>query len=296
MPQFINDDKIGNAFNSLFQIISSMEANEDEDVVWDFSKTIFVTPFFLLPLMLYKKQCGKNVECKNISTTLQSYFTTVHFDKGLTPEELNDGFSKYMESYSGKTYIPIINFPASEAQNDIKGDILSVVENILIKQLGVKGEMRGALSYMLSETIDNITEHSFCDRGYIFAQYYPSRKYIDICIADNGITLLGSYLKAKKEGITNDLEAIKNAGTGVSTKNLPDAENRGYGITTCKKMLAKGLKGTYFLFSGQAFHTMKEEESSYVGLPDNVKWDGTIVALRIPYSENKDFKYLDYVE
>ena len=41
---------------------------------------------------------------------------------------------------------------------------------------------------------------------------------------------------------------------------------------------------------------MSEEETSYVGLPVDIKWDGTIVALRIPYSENKDFNFYKYIE
>ena len=61
-------------------------------------------------------------------------------------------------------------------------------------------------------------------------------------------------------------------------------------------MLSKGLKGKYFLLSGQAFHSMTEYETSYVGLPDNIKWDGTIVALRIPYSENSNFNFYKYIE
>lgn len=63
---------------------------------------------------------------------------------------------------------------------------------------------------------------SFCkesERGYIFSQAYPTKKYLDICIADNGI----------------------------STKNLPEAENRGFGIKTSKKMLIDGLSGIFVL-------------------------------------------------
>lgn len=46
--------------------------------------------------------------------------------------------------------------------------------------------------------------------------------------SDNRISILGSYVKSGKGGITNDVEALKSAGKGISTKNLPDTENRGY--------------------------------------------------------------------
>ncbi len=43
---------------------------------------------------------------------------------------------------------------------------------------------------------------------------------MDICIADNGITLLGSYCKMEGNKITYHLSAMKAANFGISTKNL----------------------------------------------------------------------------
>lgn len=125
---------------------------------------------------------------------------------------------------------------------------MSCIGSILKKQLNINGNIYEAINYLLSELIDNITEHSDSAYGYIFAQYYPKNRYIDICIADEGITILGSYVKNGNVGIVTDVDALKNASIGISTKNLPDAENRGYGIVTSKKMLAEGLKGQFFLF------------------------------------------------
>lgn len=295
MPRSVNDIQIGEAFNQLFKIILAMEQSDDEEFVWNFNRTSFLTPFFILPLMLYRDKCGKNITCINISDSMGIYFDAINFESGTIAEEIED-FHMYMKKFSNKRYIPIINFPACATKDSIKNDIISAAESILAENLNLNGQIRNAISYMLSEIIDNITEHSHCERGYIFAQYYPSKKYIDICIADNGISILGSYIKAGRKDITTDVEALQCAGTGVSTKNLPNAENRGYGIMTCKNMLAKGLKGIYFLLSGQAFHAMNNENTSYIGLPNNIKWDGTIVALRIPYSENKEFNYLKYLE
>ena len=101
--------------------------------------------------------------------------------------------------------------------------------------------------YMIGESVDNIIEHSRSERGYIFAQAYPKNQYIDICIADNGITLLGSYRTLKNNAINTDIEAMQAATKGQSTKNLPEAENRGYGIITSKKMLVEGLNGSYVM-------------------------------------------------
>ncbi|WP_321438114.1 hypothetical protein [uncultured Bacteroides sp.] len=295
IPEKIDDNRIGSSFNHLFRIILKMEQSEEEDVIWDFSTASILNPFFLLPLKLYKDKCGKKVEFRNIPDKISSYFEAIHFYNILDPEH-EENFSEYMARFSSKRYIPIIKFPASVCKDDIKNKILSCIGQILKRQLNIKGAIYNALDYLLTELIDNITEHSESINGYIFAQYYRKYKYIDICIADEGITILGSYIKAKRNDITDDVDAIKQASKGVSTKNLPNAENRGYGIVTCKEMLTKGLKGQFFLFSGGAFYRKNENEEDFVSLPKDIKWDGTVVLLRIPYSENEDFNFYDYLE
>lgn len=142
--------------------------------------------------------------------------------------------------------------------------------------------------------VDNITEHSESERGYIFAQSYPAKGYVDLCIADEGITLTGSFKKAGIE-ISSDVEAMQAANKGVSSKNLPDAENRGYGIYTTKNMLITGLNGQYMMMSGSALYLKDRQFDNIIELPGGLKWNGTVIALRIPY-QNKDFVYTKYFE
>src|SRR5574344_3058492 len=98
--------------------------------------------------------------------------------------------------------------------------------------------------------VDNITQHSESGCRYIFAQEHPKKHFVDICIADNGITLLGSYKKNGDFDIATDIEAMQAANRGISTKNLPEAETRGYGIITSKRMLTEGLDGNFIMISG----------------------------------------------
>ena len=95
--------------------------------------------------------------------------------------------------------------------------------------------------------------------------------------------------------IESDLEAIQAANRGISTKNLPNAENRGYGIITSKKMLIDGLGGTFVMMSGNALHLYNSLDRRFVETPENIRWNGTIIALRVPYM-NKDFQYINYIE
>lgn len=52
----------------------------------------------------------------------------------------------------------------------------------------------------------------------------------------------------------NEAIALELANQGYSTKNLPKAENRGFGISTTKDLIVNGLGGAFFMLSGGALH------------------------------------------
>lgn len=288
----IQDDRLLNGLLPVLEIINQIESSNDEEILIDFSSTRFATPLFVLPLMVYLCGSRRKIECTNLSP----YLDTVKFWNGIVPDDMRRSeFLAHMEGYTHKSYIPIVNFPAARGHDDDKSAILSTVESIISRQLGLAPNIVTGLKYMIGESVDNITEHSESERGYIFAQAYPNKGYLDICIADTGITLLGSYQKQVDNEIESDLEAIQAANRGISTKNLPNAENRGYGILTSKKMLIDGLGGQYIMLSGEAIHLKSRDIDKYLLLPQQIRWSGTIIALRIPYY-NKAFNYIDYLE
>lgn len=277
----------------VLRIMQQVEAvGQEEPITIDFSKTSFISPLFVLSIIVYLTRCGRPVTFEGTS----NYLRTIGMDTwGIRPDKMRKSeFLAMMEGYSRKTYIPIVSFPA-KSDNDEKEAISSVVENIIVRQLSIPGNVSTGLKYMIGETLDNITEHSESDRGFIFAQAYPQKGYLDLCIADGGVTLLGSYKKLADNEIASDLEAIKAANRGISSKNLPDAENRGFGIKTSKQMLVEGLRGQYLMISGGSFYLRTPDFDSFYSLPAGLRWNGTIVAFRIPYN-NENFNYLNYIE
>ncbi len=98
----------------------------------------------------------------------------------------------------------------------------------------------------------------------------------------------------------NDMEALRCViEKRLSSKQLPDAENRGYGIYTSRRMLVDGLGGRYYLWSGNAFYSYNKglgTPMNFLELPPPIAWHGTVVALRIPYADNKDFNSAEYYE
>ena len=286
----VKDDRLIDGLTPVVRIMSQMERSLDLEVTIDFSETRFISPVFALSLIVYLSRCGKQVSFKNVPDYLDRIELV---NGGIKPDTMRQTeFLAELEKYASKTYIPIIDFAAGR-NSDAKE--ASIVENIIIQQLSIRSNVANGLKYMIDEILDNITEHSESDRGYIFAQAYPTKGFLDVCIADRGVSLLGSYEKLPDNEISSDIEAIKAANRGLSSKNLPDAENRGFGIRTSKQMLIQGLGGQYLMISGSSLYIKTLNLDSFYSMPHGLRWNGTIVALRIPY-HSASFNYINYIE
>jgi anti-sigma regulatory factor (Ser/Thr protein kinase) len=294
IKEYINvkDERLIDGLTPVVRIMSQMEDSNDLEVTIDFSDTRFISPVFALSFIVYLSRCGKQVSFKNIS----DYLERIEFSNGgVKPDMMRQTeFLADLEKYASKTYIPIIDFAAGR-NSDAKEAVSSIVENMIIQQLSIQSNVANGLKYMIDEILDNITEHSESDRGYIFAQAYPTKGFLDVCIADRGVSLLGSYEKLPGNEILSDIEAIKAANRGLSSKNLPDAENRGFGIRTSKQMLIQGLGGQYLMISGSSLYIKTVNLDSFYSMPRGLRWNGTIVALRIPY-HSSSFNYINYIE
>jgi anti-sigma regulatory factor (Ser/Thr protein kinase) len=288
----VKDDRLIDGLTPVVWIMDQMEKSVDQEVTIDFSDTRFISPVFALSFIVYLTRCGKQIAFTNVSDYLERIGLG---NGGIKPDTMRQTeFLAELEKYTSKTYIPIIDFAAGR-NSDAKEVVSSIVENMIIQQLNIQSNVANGFKYMIDETLDNITEHSESDRGYIFAQAYPTKGFLDVCIADRGVSLLGSYEKLPDNEILSDMEAIKAANRGLSSKNLPDAENRGFGIRTSKQMLIHGLGGQYLMISGSSLYLKSCNLDTFYSMPHGLRWNGTIVALRIPY-HSSSFNYINYIE
>lgn len=256
----------------------------------DISGLGFVPVSFLLPVVIY---VDRSPEPLNI-TGANSYLDTVHFKEGgIDCRHLRQSQLKALLSgYSDKRYLPIIRFPAADGEH--RDSIIASVENLLHRQAGYGHNIEIGVKYIISETIDNIAEHSGSPVGFIVAQSYDG--FTDVCIADVGRTILGGYrANGRTSEISSDMEAIQAATEGLSSKNRPDAENRGFGIRTTQKMLIQGLGGEYLLASGGAVFATNRQGAQYLELPPGMRLEGTFSAFRIPHNV-AGFNYMQFVE
>lgn len=295
IPNIRCEERIGSAFNHLFSIMNHCEI-ADSDIIWDFRNASFLHPFFIAPFAIYQDSLkqSKAISFGNMSFNIQNYLSLIRFFDFLDINN-NTELESILQNYKNKSYIPICRF---DICNNNLDKMQSIIEKIIISQRNIDAKLRMPVAYLLSELICNIQQHSQARYGYLFSQYLSQDNSLYICLADNGITIYGSYVKSGKYLdiiADNEAKALQLATNGYSTKDRPDAENRGYGISTNSRMIVSGLGGAFFILSGGAFHRIENQNSIFVSLPADLYWNGTIILVKIPLGVKQDFNYLSYI-
>jgi hypothetical protein len=280
----------GAQLNEVFRFLSLLKANPTvKNVNIDLARIKFVYPLFILviaSLSEYLKKSGLNLSIRSTTNiNCAEYLDKIFFPGGIKPDKLSN-WENMLNSYKGKSYLPIINFSSDRnpVQSTIRERLISKINSLIKENLSLDNIYETAVSYLISEITDNIIEHSGQDRGWLMIQYYPSIVYLDICIIDTGKTILGSYKDHGVHEAENDSKALEMALNGISTKDL----ERGTGLRTSNAISSLGLQGDFSIFSGNALFY----RNKIFSLP--VSWPGTFVAMRIKKGI-KNFSIYTYV-
>jgi anti-sigma regulatory factor (Ser/Thr protein kinase) len=290
------NDEMGASFRSLLEALEQIgEVQPEDELFIDLHRLSFVHPFLILPVCSFISKFKQNNVTLGIryGAATRSYLETVLFPEGFNAMNTSD-WNRQLFNFQNKTYLPICQIPVARGTTEIREQLLTTFENILLHQLKLTGQMVSVVKYLISEAMDNIVDHANVSNGWIMVQNYPTKGFLDICILDTGLGLLGSYKAFDVTGINTDIAALEQAINGNSTKQI--TETRGYGIDTSRRMLVDGLKGKYFLFSGSAFYIYTNELEQITPLSRNIKWTGTMLALRVPNSAPVGFNYTAYLE
>lgn len=295
-------DNFGDPINYLFEYIEQTNLSDSKEYIFDFDSCRFASPFLIGGLAsiananLENKGTNKWLYNKN-DEYLAGYLNTIKFPEGIDFQNVKlNQLDKLFKPYYDKTYIPIVCFPTglTLAENKMRENVLTAVNTLLKNQLNLKGQLLTAICYMIDELTQNVVDHSKSEKGIIFAQYYPSKNYMDLCIADYGNGLFQTYKDSDKHAPKNTEEAMNYAVFGKSTKNIP--ESRGFGISTSREMLVKGLKGKFFLMSDDTFYIQSQDRQEVIVLPNKITYKGCYVAMRIPILDNEQFQYHNFIE
>ena len=201
-------------------------------------------------------------------------------------------FNVQLSLCHGAERIPVISFPASGERTDIRNAITSAVEDFVVAETQLDRHIAMALRYVSDEIIDNITEHADTPAGYFNASW--DEESVTVCIADGGKTIYGSYLDRQFDNIDSDQAALHAAVSGVSTKNRPGAENRGFGISTSADMVIRGLDSMMIILSGRGLLIRNKERNDFTELPEPIYMPGTLVCFTLPI-HNEGFTFYDYI-
>ncbi len=246
-------------------------------IQFDLSEINWLFPLLILPIASYIQDTGS----KFISPSdpgVSSYLKTVKFPAGI---DSSSGVQKE------KSYIPVVVLRKNQERERLK----NVFADMVYRVLEPAADAKNAFYYPISELVDNIFYHSKEEKGYLFAQHYPKKGFVDLCIVDRGRGITASY-KEEESLDLSDGEALKEAlkGHSVIQENI-----RGRGIRTSKRVVCEALGGEFVLISGKAaFHSSQSEEILY-DLP-SFYWKGVIVAYRIPRPVNPVdiYPYVEY--
>lgn len=229
-----------------------------------------------------------------LETTLSAFFDCVTKSN---QTELADPFLQAMTSiFHGQTTSLIIPFDLDDASTANVIDQLK--EHLLTYCPDTLKALNMPLTYLLDELICNIQQHAQADKGYAYLMYNKAAKTIEILIADFGITIYGSYVAAQKHLDKlgdSDAEALNLAQNGYSVKNLPDTENRGYGISSNMKMIVDGLHGEFAVLSGNALMLQVPNKRAILALPPEIDFKGTMIMVRIPVQVPEGFNIYNYM-
>lgn len=289
-------DNFWAAINEFLLYAHKIQTEAPEKVIFDLSGCTFLVPHIIGGIIaLAKSLKEKGCQIEYIPPPDITYIETIHFPggedfTGFTPEAINENLMKF---YS-KTYLPIISFPAKNAEASVRERVMSAVSSILKNQLRLDGNILQAIFYLIDELTQNVVDHSGASHGTIFAQYFPAKHYMDLCISDCGKGIYKAYLDSGKHSPVDNTEALGFAVKGKSVKDLPDS--RGFGLSTSRKMLVHGLKGMFFILSGDSFFIELPDEPEKLLQLKDLYYQGCYIALRIPLKNDGNFDLYKFVE
>lgn len=258
------------------------DLTQQDNVTLDISNAKFTIPAFLAPVAVSLQSIESSGADVTVKCTGNNgrYIREIGFPEG-----------QVRPTTSHDTALPLclLNTDTDEDAVEIVG---SKLYDLLSSHLPDQpsGVIEG-IRVTIAEIIDNVDQHSLCDHGTLLVQYYPHKDSLDICVADNGVSIPGTYDRHDID-YEDDFDALQKALSGISTKE-DFGHERGYGLRTATKIVCEGLNGTILLSSGEA-SLLKKRGNEPSRVLKNYSWPGTVFVARLKLSD-EEFQWAKYV-
>lgn len=237
----------------------------------EFGECEFARPISIIPLALFGRDHAINFQ------NIPPYLETIQFPQG---QEIS-GYTT-----SGDTYFPISRADLEGLepnQQEIKLRNLSAKYSNLLRRNIEDEEFlnrigKNVTHLIISESVDNIDQHARANTAIIFSQYYSANNSCEICLADNGIGIFQSLLRAGRD-VVDDRDAMRKVIYDcLSAKDDGDMQNRGTGIRNMIRLLSnRELNGFFCVISGDAGYFVDSSNREHFLHLQNISWSGTII-------------------
>lgn len=291
-------------FSAALEFTYNIQGHElVENEVFDFAKVHNCDPFPMLLAsaairQLRKKSTVKKCKASNCDN---SYAQHMRFYKAIG---INRG-RELDENYGNRNYLPITRLAVEDLRNDGIQN-LERIQEVIVRKAKLMASVLSQgnesfkkwLTYVLTEIMRNIPEHSHAGEIWYCAQYWPSFDLVELAILDEGIGIRNSLLSnyAYDGLVSNDYEALKLAlCPGISRTFAPGGENigndewknSGYGLYMVSH-LCERLGGSFIIASGDSAIRLNSKKASTVQHRCHI--DGTAIQIRIKPSQIKNYE------
>lgn len=152
-------------------------------------------------------------------------------------------------------------------------------------------DLKKYLQYLIAEILNNVADHSgSAHGGYAMAQYYPTKRKVQVAVADSGVGFL-EHIRHDYPDITTDekaiIKAIEMGVTASSNRMYGHERNAGYGLYALLEII-KATKGQVVIISNSGILRCKNGQITTGTL--NESWKGTVVAFEF-IEKNTDFDF-----
>lgn len=260
----------------LRQMHEIIERREFRDLEIDFTRCTRAGPGSMLAIaaqsMAYLKGGIETSITLPESQSLSRLFSNTNWAYLVDPRHHSES------TYSGTQHLPALRFSTGDEQYDV---VSRIMEALLGAIQGLKRQQLRAIEWCVNEITDNVINHSESTVGGIvqltnFTKY--SKVQITVCDAGVGIP---NTLRYGHPEIRNDQEALDRAIREGITRDKAVGQGNGlYGSWS----IARHSGGEFFINSGYA-HLASTEKLQLHCAKDSIPYKGTIVSLRIDYSD-----------
>lgn len=296
--------KVSNlTFSAALDFSASLKNYElEEGEVFDFSAVKNSDPF---PMLLASaairqlrtrstvKKC-KAENCDNSYAEHMRFYKAIGINVG---HELN-------ENYGNGNYLPITRLDMKDLRDSGIRNLERIQEVIAKKSRDMatvlsRGNVSFAnwLTYVLTEIMRNIPEHSNADAIWYCTQYWPSYDLVELAILDEGQGVRESLLSngAYDDLVNTDEDALRLAlEPGISRTFVPGGENlsndewknSGFGLYMVSRLCDR-LGGSFIIASGDSALRLCNDRYQF----SRCYLEGTGIQIRI--SPSQIFKYKD---